>query len=144
MTDIENETRFQQWNERIQAICKDVQGLVIGRFIYKAVQSIVEANDALHHPSAFYDLSASTYAGWAAMGVRRHVDADPDSVSLVNLLDSVAQHPATLSLERFLAPYRAASVFRPKVLEEIGDEYLGRGATQIDPESVRHDILISP
>jgi hypothetical protein len=53
MANIDDETRFQQWNERISAICNDVQGIITGRFIYRSVHEIIEANASLHEPSAF-------------------------------------------------------------------------------------------
>jgi hypothetical protein len=155
---------FQLWDGWLDRIYKDVQNLVIGRHVYTEVQKIVQNNPRLHKPSSFYDLMTMTFSAWAAMAVRRQQEAY--SISVVRLLQELEKRPEVLSRKRFVdtfankmlagspgeEPAQPTSItssggaFQPSrefaehIANETFDNYVGRGAPQIDTSQIRAEL----
>ena len=100
MTDDE---QFTEWDKWLEHVGKYVENLVIGRHVYEEVRALVRENPSLHKPSSFYDLMTTTFSAWAAMAVRRQIEAN--SVSLARLLSAIEKGPAAISRKRFVSTY---------------------------------------
>ncbi len=139
MTD---DQQFRRWDKSLDAIYRDVKNLVIGRYVYEEVRKIVLANPRLHKPSSFYDLSAMTFAAWAAMAVRRQRDIRSNSI--VKLLDETEKHPGVLSRERFIDTFASkmlAGSAGHSAQHSAHEEPTGRGAcvpSRTKVESMAH------
>ncbi len=96
---------FQRLDKDLENIRKDVQHLLFMQFIFSQVQKLVRQNQRLQRPSSFYDWMAQAYAYTVAIGVRRHLDYDNRSYSLVRLLKEVMRKPETLSRKRYVSMY---------------------------------------
>jgi hypothetical protein len=157
--------RFEQWEKWLDAIYKDVQNLVIGRYVYEQVRKVIQNNPRLHQPSSFYDMIGMTFSAWAAMAVRRQQEAY--SVSLGRLLGAVRQYPQVLSRKRFVDRYAAkmlagfagydpepddpepfshAGAYVPsraqveRFANETFDTLVGIGASHVDPGQVGKEL----
>src|SRR5262249_4522133 len=98
MTDDE---RFQEWGERILAIHEHITDALASRRIHNEVGEILQNNPRLwRENNSFYAWIASIYEDSILLAVRRQVDKDTRSISLVLLLEEIIDCPHVLSRER--------------------------------------------
>jgi hypothetical protein len=163
--DMTDSQRFEQWEEWLDAIYKDVQNLIVGHHVYEQVRKVIQGNAHLHQPSSFYDMMGMTFSAWAAMAVRRQQDTY--SISLSRLLGAVRKYPQVLSRKRFVDRYVAkmlagfagndpepddheclsqAGAYAPskEQVEHFANEQfnslVGIGACHVDPEQVGKEL----
>ena len=94
MTDDE---QFSKWGEWIMVIHEEVENAILNRHIRQEIAAIIDANPRIQRPSAFYEWMAAVYSDSGLMAVRRQIDKDPQSFSLVRLLCEIVKHPRVLS-----------------------------------------------
>jgi hypothetical protein len=121
MTDDEH---FGEWDLWLDRVRKDIENVVIGRHVYEEVEALVRENPSLHQPSSFYDLMTTTFSAWAAMAVRRQMEAD--SVSLARLLAAIEKRPKVISRKRFVSIYIAK--IRPASMVQAAEELVPRAS----------------
>ncbi len=137
MTDDE---QFAQWGTWLKTILADVRGLLIQRYIFWEVQKIIEANPRIQRSSQFYSWMGSVYASSAVMGVRRQLDLDQRSISLVRLLTAIIKFPQVLSRDRFVDLYRRTDPQLEEIAHRNFDDLVSPGAAHIDPSKVHDDL----
>jgi hypothetical protein len=150
---VEDLELLKKWGEWLRAISDDVQSLLRSRQIFWEIQTIVDANAKLQRqPRLFNRWLATNYVVAATVGIRRQLDRDARSVSLVRLLTDLEEtlksveetlkeereeRPDTLSRANFLKNYRAE-------LREAGerhyDKLVGAGEKRVDAALVRSDL----
>ena len=129
------------WLERLDLIEDDVQEVLLHRRVFRRLQEIVAANPRLHRPSYLYDYLTGTYAGSAAIAVRRHARQDDKGrdASLIGLLHTVRRAPQVLTRSRRVQLYRDAGA--PADLAEAEfDQLAGPGAHYFEVHHIQPDI----
>jgi hypothetical protein len=126
-----------RWLRRWRVIFDDIKTIAHHRDLYRQVTEIVQANPALHVVSAFYDWMQLAYATGQASAIRRLVDWDTRTISLVRLLEEIADHPEVITRRRFVGWYRGHLPAR------FGhgdfDRLAGAGADTIAPRLIEKD-----
>ena len=129
--------KYEKWVRWINLICKDLEYLCYNKYIFLEVQKIISANADLNHDNAFYDLLDNGYVNIGAMGIRRHVKNDPQSISLVSLLEDILNNPKLVSIENYGSLY-----YGP--IKELAESHFGEFKAQdrdhIDPDMVARDL----
>ena len=129
------------WIRQLRIIVGEVRSLLLSSAVFWEVQRILEANpDALCH-RLFNDWMATNYGNATTMGVRRQIDPDSRSVSLMRLLlqikDELVHHPDILSRGKFVSNYR------PEIRtagEKEFDRLVGVGEARIELVYVQRDL----
>ena len=86
------DSELRKWGEWLRTIHGDVRSLLLSRDIFWEVQSLIGANAWLQRqPGLFNHWLATNYAVAASLGIRRQLDRDCRSISLVRLLTDVKQ-----------------------------------------------------
>ena len=132
--------RWKRWYKIIHAAITD---LAYKRYIYREVTGIITANPRLQVPSAFFDWMRRVYIVDMTVGVRTLVDWGPRVISLVKLMEEIADHPEVISRRRYTAKYMGW-------LRRYGhfdfDRIAGKGKHQIDKNAIevqRRDLIAS-
>ena len=126
----------------MRAIRVDVRSLLLSRQIFWEIQKIVSANAKLQEqPGLFNRWLATNYVVAATVGIRRQLDRDPRSVSIVRLLTEVEaaleERPDILSRANF------AKNYRPELREAAERQYdklVGAGEQRVDAAFVGLDL----
>ena len=83
---------WARWAEWIERVKSDLQATVNDRAVFHGFGDVVRANEEwirAHHGGYFCDFVARSYVARSAIGVRRHVKRDDDSISLVQILSQM-------------------------------------------------------
>jgi hypothetical protein len=131
-------TRLEKWIKWLEVIHGDVGWLLINRNIFREVQGIVNNNKKLYKPNIFYQYLGDTYTTFAAIGIRRQVKIDKQSISLVRLLHEIAGSPSTISREYYKKLYEGSVV--AELADVDFDRLSGKGKDHICPDMLWKDI----
>lgn len=74
---------------------------------------MVEAKPALQVPSPFYSWMQRSYVMGQASAIRRLVDWDGRTISLIRLIEEIADHSEVLSRRRYVGTTGAICLWRP-------------------------------
>ena len=87
--------KVDKWKRWIQIVHDDVSQLAFRRVIWDELVNVIDRNDQIQKPSAFYDWLPAVYAPAQVMGIRRIADVDLRSkpTSLGNLLTDMNSNP---------------------------------------------------
>lgn len=96
----------RRWVRWWRLLFDDIKTIAHHRDLYRRVTAMVEANQALHVPSPFYDWMQRAYVMGQASAIRRMVDWDWRTISLIRLIEEMADHPEVLSRRRYVGHYR--------------------------------------
>ena len=97
--------RWEEWIERVKS---DLQATVNDRAVFHGFGDVVRANEEwirAHHGGYFCDFVARSYVARSAIGVRRHVKRDDDSVSLVQILSQMKDCAPQLTFDFYLQQF---------------------------------------
>lgn len=119
-----NDDRWRKWHRWFEVIRNEIQHLCLNKYIFLELKQIINANENLHQPSAFYDFINSSYAAFSAVTVRKLVKGHKDSISFSGLLEEIIDTPDVLSKERFVALYSGsvAEQWAEKDFAPLADE----------------------
>jgi AbiU2 len=133
---------YRRWRRWWKMLLTDITTIALHRYVYQEVTAMIDAKPALRVPSAFYDWMRLAYVTDMTAAIRRLVDWDRRSISLVRLIEEIADHPEVISRRRFVSLYRGAL---PRRLAQGDFERFARpGAETIDPRVIqrhRRDLL---
>ena len=97
---------YRRWVRWWRVLFNDIKTIAHHRDLYRQVTAMIDAKPALQVPSACYDWMQLVYVTSQASAIRRLVDWDRRSISLVRLIEEIADHPEVLSRRRFVGLYR--------------------------------------
>jgi HEPN superfamily AbiU2-like protein len=120
----------------LKPIAREIRNLLLTRNVFWEVQGIIAKNERLHSQGLFNNWLATNYGISLAIGLRRQMDGDRTSVSLLRLLRLVVCKPELVLRERFVNSYRPE---QQKYANETFDRLAGRGH-QIDPSVSLADL----
>ena len=133
---------LKKWGEWLRVIHTDVRSLLLSRQVFWEIQKIVGANAKLQEqPGLFNQWLATNYVVAATVGIRRQLDRDSRSVSLVRLLTEVEvtieERPNILSRANFVKNYRPEL---RETAERHYDKLVGAEQQRADVTFVRCDL----
>lgn len=129
MKESERRVRLIQW---LETICKDVEDLLLGDYIFWALQDVVDANPRFKAASGlFTQWIASAFIQATAVGVRRQAKADKDSVSLRRFLQEVKKYPTLVSRKHYMSFYAGKGLWLIKIGQQDFDAVAGAGASYL-------------
>ena len=99
---------FDKWVQWIEKIENDLIAIVNNQQIYNYFINVVNAN--LEHIKSnegllFCDFIRQCYGVQAALGIRRHIKTDDDSISLMRLLEQIKQCASQFTYDFYLERY---------------------------------------
>jgi len=131
-----------EWDGLLDRIDGDIENLLLRRYVFREVRTIVDSNPRLHKPSIFYEWMTSTYAASAIMTLRRQADQGKDAVSLWKLLMGIREHAEVLTRIRHVAFYDTSIAgIGEREFDElagIGQPYMDSRRVQTDATSLQH------
>ena len=130
--------RLQKWIRWLAVIKLQVQDLVMTKYTFHEVQTIIKDNPLLRQHNSFYKHLTITYVSHVVMGVRRQIKCDPQSISFAQLLEEMIATPNLLSRSYYTALYAGTSV--EDLADEDFDRFAAVGAKHIDPSLVAADL----
>lgn len=128
-----------QLNDWLDVLKAEVQGLTINRYIFWEVQEIIRENEEIHIGSSFYEWMGSAYASSMAVGIRRQVDEDRDSISFVTFLRKIEACPRIVSREAYTELF-AKGDYPPGWAESCFDHLTAKRCPHVDPTWVAEEI----
>jgi hypothetical protein len=101
-----DERLWRRWRRDIVLIEESVRDLVIDDHLFRSSMEILNKNDRmLVRGQTGHQWILRTYGRNVVVGIRRMLDSDRRSLSLVNLLRQVGAHNRVLCLQRFTRSY---------------------------------------
>jgi len=130
--------KLQKWIRWLKVIHDEIQQLVIAKDIFWEVQEIIKNNKGIQKPSAFYEYLGNTYVSHSAIGMRRQLKVDPQSISFARLLTEMSANPEVVSRKYYTAMY-AGSVVEDRADRDF-DRFSTPGALYISRRMVLNDL----
>jgi hypothetical protein len=130
-------TKYEKWVRWINVICDDVEYLCYNKHIFLEVKKIIIANADLDHDNVFYDLLDNGYANIGAMGIRRQVKINSQSISLARLLEDIRKNPELVSIENYRTLYHGPI---KELAESHFEEFKAQDRDHIAPDMIERDI----
>jgi len=139
MTD---DQRFKEWGEQIWTMYDHITTADLSRRIHNEVGAILRDNPRLRrNNNSFYGWMASIYEDSVLVAVRRQVDTDKRSISLVLLLKEISCYPHILSRERFVRQAVADPLKASEgAANHMFDHYTAPGANHINADVVSDEV----
>jgi hypothetical protein len=100
--------RFRLWRRWLDAIETEIFEIAHRRRLYRETREMVEKNPKANVPSAWFTWFQRMYVNDQVTAVRRQVDWDRRSISLVQLIQDIAANPDVITRRRFIRPYDTA------------------------------------
>jgi hypothetical protein len=130
--------RRQGWCRDLEVLEEAIDDLLENRNCFRGIRDLVAGNPALGREDIIVPWMFQNYASGMVLEVRKQVDKDPRSVSLINLLTSIEECPEALSRESYLEACGWPEEPIRTVHEQHFTERAGPGPW-IDPAIVRKD-----
>jgi len=103
---VEVRKRRRRWRTQLRKLRREVVDVLRCRQIYDRLREIVEANPAIQRPWTFHNWLIRNYTIATLVRVRRLVDQDGRTWSLVRLLEEIKRDPDLVSYRSHRAFYR--------------------------------------
>ncbi len=128
--------------QRLGTIYRDVQDLILDDHIFWELQDIVRGNRRLAEArSHFKHWTMAAHVESAAIGIRRQIKQDKDSISLRGFLEETKQFPQIVSREYHVSLCTKLSDNLPREFHESTfDRLVGPGRAEVDPTVVQAEI----
>jgi hypothetical protein len=103
-----DEEVFKKWISWADDIKKDIQKMVDNQQIFLGFSEVVQANwehIKRHNGVRFCYFIRTCYGAQAAMGIRRHLKTNPDSISLLRLVEEIAKCANQFTYDFYISQY---------------------------------------
>lgn len=124
------------WQTWLDEIWNQVTRLLYGRVIFEGLNEIIAANPDTAKPANFANWCANNYAHHAAVQVRRQIDRDPRSISLLRLMEDVGKNHALITREWAVSHY-SSEMREDGYADEQFDQWAGAGGSCVDPAIIK-------
>lgn len=141
MTLEERRLRLREWLDRIYDSATEA---IINQHIFWEVHDIIRTNPELQNASsAFYQWMGSTFVHSTVLAVRRQVDSDRNSVSLIRFLRELQKYPELISRSYHETLYSRPEYsvdFARSAARHTYDRYVGPNADVLDVNTIQDEI----
>lgn len=138
------EERRVRLRDRLDRIYENATEAIINQHIFWEVQDIIRNNAELQNASsAFYQWMASTFVHSTVLAVRRQIDSDQKSLSLMRFLLELQKYPELISRSYHETLYSRPeySVDRARsAARHTYDKFVGQDAQVLDVSTVQNEI----
>jgi len=125
---------YLRWRRQWKVLLTDIEIIALDRHVYRQVTAMIDANPGLQVPSTFYDWMRRVYVTNMTSAIRRLVDWDTRTISLIRLMEEIRDQPEVISRRRFAGRYRG--VVRGLYHGDF-ERFACPGADKIDPGVIR-------
>jgi hypothetical protein len=140
--------KLEKWQGDIARIRNAVVRLLDHRRWNRVYEAIVSANPQLRPGMPVLDYFHNVYADYAVMAIRRQVRADDDSVSLVGLLEDVAENSSFITRawtrQLYERPLTNGERYPQQMAHMLADgaftQFADSAGARLDETIVRNDI----
>jgi hypothetical protein len=140
---VEEGDLFERWGRWMAIIQQEVWRMHVNRSVWVRFAEVVTANEELRQRSTtFASWATENYIAAQVMAIRRQVDRDSRTVSIIRLLDDIASNPGVITRERFVTVNAggdtelAAHMWGP--LADPTGEYLNAEVVQDDVQQLKN------
>ncbi len=130
--------KLDKWLRWLHIIGLQVQDLVMAKYTFHEVQKMIAANPAIQKDNSFYRYLTNTYVSHVVIGLRRQLKPDPQSISMVRLMQELVEAPEVLSRTYFKGLYSGTMV--EDLADRDFDKFSKPGAPHIDPSLIAADL----
>lgn len=117
-----------------------MQDIVVSQYVFRELQTIVGANPALQDKSGwFLQWIATSHACREAVAIRRHAKSDEKSISLLRILQELAENPTLVSRAEFVQRYTDKGLPSSMGNGDF-DAHVGKGKDRLCADAVRQEI----
>lgn len=113
----------RRWRRWIKRICEDAEALVWDDHIFRYSMHAIEPARRVTADNVVYQWLQNCYMTQAAIGIRRLIDRDERSYSLLLLLDELCKHNELLSRDSFVSAYHYETRRLPGSLEVANRDF---------------------
>ena len=132
--------KLEKWLRWMETIHDEILGLLRDTNMFWEVQDIIRANPRIQKPSAFYRYLGRTYLSHALASLRRQIKPNKESISLVGLLEELAETPEELSFKYYCSILSGTDTGQMEAIIK-GDfkKYADASGTYVCPQMVKAD-----
>lgn len=132
--------KLEKWRRWLKPIYNDIVSLLMNRDTFWGIQEIIKSNvySKIETRGHVYEYIGHTYVAYMAMGIRRQIKQDKDSISLLRLLTEIKENPQILSREYYVGLYKGSNV--AEFAGDFFDPLSGKYKAHISPDMVGSDI----
>jgi hypothetical protein len=117
----------ERWRRDLEALEEAIDDLLESRSLFFGIREVVAGNQALRRDGMVVDWMFQNYAFRVVVEVRKQIDTDARSVSLMNVLAGIAKCPQALSRGSFLDACRPGNKSIRRIQDERFTELAGSG-----------------
>ena len=132
-------TIFQKLDSWMDVLKQEIIDLRVNQHMFWETQEIIRQNVSINIPNHFYCWLGDMYASTASVAIRRQVDANPNSISFLNLLTTVKNNPSILSRTQYKTLFVNSS-FPESYQDECYDKFVGNGHNSPNPHAIGVEI----
>lgn len=132
------DSKLKKWLRWLEVIKGELHDLVVAKYTFHEVQTLIKNNPLLHKPSSFYDYLAQTYVSHVVIGLRRQIKSDTQSISMARLFEEMIATPQSLSRKYYVSLYKGSAV--EDLADSDFDKFSAPGSPHIDPALVAVDL----
>jgi len=126
LTESDSDTRYRGWIARIQRIKTETYYLFWSRRLFRALQHMFQANEALQNSGGdAWAWIAGLYRRDAVMAIRRELDGQAGVLNLFHLLHDMETHPHVLTRARHRGSFVELPQFRAQLVDQEFERFGG-------------------
>lgn len=125
-----------KWRRWIKRISDSVSMLVLDDYIFRAMEAARKGNE-IKPSNQVYRWAIRAYGTHGAVGIRRILDNDDKTYSLLLLLRKIERNPQVITRRSFKLRY---SILNKELADGDFDDIAGRGAKYLPRSVVRADL----
>jgi hypothetical protein len=136
-----SKSKDKEWISLLRNIENQVSRLLWNRYLFREFMATIETNSALDTNNPFVVWVWENYLFNAALGVRRLIDRDRRSISLLLLLEDIAKKPEILSRKRYAALFEDSGLSDDTAyINRCFDSLVGEGKDCPDRRDIEHNM----
>lgn len=129
--------KMEKWERWLDVIYKDVIHQAGSRAVFQETVAIINGNPQIPKDSDFLEFLEQWHADSVLMGLRRQLKINSDSISLIGLLDDIANNASLVSRKRFISLYPGT---HRNYADRLFDQRVGSNESHVDACAVRAEI----
>lgn len=127
-----NKKIIKKWKGLLDEIINDLTNLIENRHVFNEIVSICKENEELKEDNIFWQFLRINYVSSAVLNICRQIDTNPDSLSLINLLNEILQNPKAITKRWFASQYQKNIKGDPQKMNDFKKIMFGVGKVDFE------------